>query len=83
MTSAAVQLLALDAANDLAAVHDLFDVSYRPTAQALDADGNLRLAGNVAGAEGFTAAVDLNGTVLWSQTSADMLSATLEILTEN
>ena len=77
ISRAAVQLLALDAAYELQTVHDLLTDDYKPMAQALDADGHLRLAGIRDGSEGFTAAVDLDGTLLWSQTTDQMLSTTL------
>jgi len=74
---AAVQLLALGVDNELAAVHDLFDETYRPTANALDSDGNLRLAGVRADSTGFVAAVDLEGNVLWTGAADFMFCSTL------
>jgi hypothetical protein len=73
---APVQLLALDAENQLAAVHDLLDASHWPTAQALDADGNILLAGRQEGG-GFVAAVDLDGNLLWQGTAGFMRCSAL------
>ncbi len=72
VSKAAVELLALDAANELVTVHQIFDDTYRPTAQALDAAGDLRLAGVREDSTGFVAAVSLDGMLRWS-TPADFM----------